>query len=157
MTRPEPPPAAIVASRSLLIAGFIAGFVTISIAFLFRLGQIDALQERIADLLPDETDGTVERLAAVAFWGSIAAILVVIVVQALLLRLVMNRRRGARWLLLGFLAVHAAVAVGAAAFLGTGDAGPYLLTFLGGQLVLAGLAFVASVLPGTSAWFRRQH
>jgi hypothetical protein len=149
-----PPPSAIIASRSLWVTSFVVGFLAIGVAFLARAGQMDELQDLIDDLMPDENESTLERAAAVVYWACIGALVGVIVVESLLLRLVMNRRRGVRWFLLAFVAIHAGVAIVADAFLSLGDAGAYLRLLLGAQLVLALIASVVSILPGTRRWFR---
>ena len=149
---PTPPPASITASRSLWLVSFVLGFLAIGVAFLARTAQVDELQDLIRDLMPDESDATLERAAQLVFWSCIGALVLVMVVEALLLRLVMNRRRGVRWALVLFLFGHAAVAVAADAFLALGDTGVYLRLLLAAQLLLAALAAIVGLFPGAGRW-----
>jgi hypothetical protein len=152
-----PPPGAVVASRSIWIAGFVVGLLAVVIAFYARDGVLDALQERLGDLMPDESDDTLERVTAVVFWVSITAILLVTLIESLLLRRMMGRHGGIRWVMLVALLVHAGVALLADAFLGVGDAGIFLRLLIFGQLALSALGLLVSVLPGTGRWFRLEH
>jgi hypothetical protein len=151
---PTPPPGSITASRSLWVTSFVVGFLAIGLAFLARTAQLDELQELISDLMPGETESTLERAAQIAYWACVGGLVVVIVAEALLLRLVMNRRRVIRWVMLLFLFVHAGVAVAADAFLALGDAGLFVRLLLATQLLLAGIAAVVALLPGAGRWLR---
>jgi hypothetical protein len=153
---PTPPPGAITASRSLWIISFVLGFLAIGVAFLARTTQVDELQELIRDLMPDESDSTLERAALIAYWTCIGLLVIVIVVEALLLRLVMNRRRGVRWAMVLFLFAHAAIAVAVDAFLALGDTGLYVRLLLAAQLLLAGIAAIVALLPGVGRWLHRE-
>lgn len=157
ISAPTPPPAAITASRSLWITSFVVGFLAIGVAFLARVSQVDELQELIGDLMPGESEDTVERASAIVYWSCVGGIMLIIVLEALLLRLVTNRRRGIRWAMLLFLIVHAAIAVVADAFLSIGDTGIYLRLLLAAQLLLALLAAVVALLPGSGRWLRSGH
>ena len=64
---PTPPPGTVTASRSLWIASFVVGFLAIGVAFLARAAQVDELQELIGDLMPGESDSTLERAAQIAY------------------------------------------------------------------------------------------
>lgn len=157
ITAPAPPPTAITAARMLWITSFLLGFLAIGVAFLARASQVDELQELIGDLMPGESDSTLERAAGIVYWACVAGIVLVILVEALLLRLVMSRRRGVRWAMLLFLFAHAAVAVVADTFLALGDAGGYLRLLLAAQLLLAGIAAIVALLPGSGRWLRSGH
>ena len=134
--------------------GLLAGIAAVVIAFYAAEDQRSALQDVLADLLPDENEGTLERIASVLFWATLVAILVVILVESVLLSRMLGRHGGARWLMLLVLAVHAVVAVFADAFLSGGDVGLFLRLLLLAQLLLAGVALIVSFLPGTGPWFR---
>ncbi len=153
---PTPAPGAITASRSLWVASFVLGFLAIGVAFLARSAQVDELREVIRDLMPDESDSTLERAALIAYWTCIGLLVIVIVVESLLLRLVMNRRRGVRWAMVLFLFAHAAVAVAVDAFLALGDTGLYVRLLLAAQLLLAGIAAIVALLPGVGRWLHRE-
>jgi hypothetical protein len=145
----------VTAARSLWVISFVVGFLAVGLAFLTRGTLMDELQDLIRGLMPDESDGTLERAATVAFWASLGGLVLVIIIEALLLRLLMIRRRGARWSLLLFLFVHAAIAVAADAFLSVGDVGMFVRLLLAAQLLLAGIAAVLALLPGAGRWLRR--
>lgn len=141
-------------SRGVWITSFVVGLLAIAFAFLSRNAQFDRLRLVISDLEPGQDDTTLDSVTAVVFWGTIAALAVVILVEALLFRAVLHRHGAARWMLLVFLAVHAAVAVIADGFVGMDEEGLLVRIVLAVQLLLAGVALVIALLPRASRWFR---
>jgi hypothetical protein len=91
----------------------------------------------------------------VVFWGSLGAVLLVILLEAALLGVVMGRRGWARWVLLLLLAGHTVVLLVAAAFLvPDGDAGSYVVLLWGLGLLLAVAGLVFFFVPSANAWLK---
>jgi hypothetical protein len=97
----------------------------------------------------------VTTATAVVFWGSLGAVLLVILLEAAMLGVVMGRRGWARWVLLLLLAGHAVVLLVAAAFLvPDGDAGSYVVLLWGLDLLLAVAGLVFFFMPSANAWLK---
>ena len=141
-------------SRGVWIASFVVGLLAIAFAFLSRNAQFERLRLAISDLEPGQDDAVLDSATAVVFWGTITALAVVILVEALLFRAVLHRHGAMRWVLLAFLVVHAAVAVVADGFVGMDEEGLIVRIVLAAQLLLAGVALVLALLPPASRWFR---
>jgi hypothetical protein len=152
-----PPPRAILTSRTLWLVSFVAGIVGAGFAWLGRSAGQERLATMVADLDPSQDPATLESFARLIFWGSFAAVLAVIVIEGLLLRTMMNRRSWARVALAVMLVVHAGVMVLADAYLAApGAAGAGIRWPLVIQLVLAAAAWVVSLAPSASRWFREE-
>lgn len=154
-----PPTRPMLAARALWFASFAAGAAVVIFGFLAQENQLQRLRELVAEVagVADTQDAAaVDAAAAIAFWGSIIGLAVVIVVEAILVSVMMRGRGGVRWALLVFLVVHAGVLLLADAFLGGGDYGTLFSILLIGQLLLAVAAVIVSLLPSSTAWFRRK-
>ncbi|NMR31183.1 hypothetical protein [Crystallibacter degradans] len=142
------------ATRTLWLLSFLAGFVAIVFAYLSRDARLEWLRALAAELGPDQDSQTLDAVAALAHWGSLGVLVLIIVIEALLLRPMMRQRGWVRWVQLGVLLSHGGAAVLADAVLvAPGGGEDYLRLLLGVQLVLAAAALVISVLPGASNWF----
>ena len=142
-------------ARSLWILSFAVGALLVIIAFLGRDRQLDALRELVVDLDPARDASTLDAVTELAFWGSLAAFAVVILVEAVLLRAVLRGRGRVRWaLVLAVVAQVAASLLADAFLLATDEQGLYLRIALIAQLVSACAALVAGFTPGANAWFR---
>jgi len=153
---PLRPPRILRVSRGVWIASFVVGLLAIAFAFLSRNAQFERLRAVITDLEPGQDAATLDSVTAVVFWGTIAALAVVILVEALLVRAVLRRHGAARWVLLLFLVLHAAVAVIADGFVGMDEEGLVVRIVLAVQLLLAGVALVLALLSRAGRWFRVQ-
>ena len=141
-------------ARSVWRLSFVTGVAVIMFAFLSRDEHIAQLSDVIADVDPGRAAATLATAATIVFWGSLGALAAVLLIEALLLRAVLGRHRWAQWAQLLMLLVHAGVVVFAGAFIALGDQGPLTAVLLILQLLLGGIALVASVLPGSGDWFR---
>ncbi|WP_374947893.1 hypothetical protein [Agreia sp.] len=155
--RPVLPSGAIQASRYLWFGSFVAGVMVALFAFLARSNQTDRIQDVIRDLDPDRDADTLETAANIVLWGSLGAVLVVLLVELALLFSMLRGRGWIRFVQLPMLVVHAIVAIVADALIVGDDVdGVFLRALLAAQLLLAVAGFLASFLPGTRAWFRRE-
>lgn len=134
-------------ARGFWAASFLAGVLVIGVAFLRRMTQFEALRGYIGGLQPGYDTAMVDRVATLAFWGSLAVLALLVVVEALL-RPATERRRGTRWAMLILLLCHLAVAIGADPFLALGEAAAYSRVLLGAQLLLAAAALSTTALAG---------
>ncbi|AUI50188.1 hypothetical protein [Arthrobacter crystallopoietes] len=153
-----PPTGMVKAARSLWLLSFLLGAVAIAFAYLSRDHRLERLREIVAEVDPAQDEATVDAVAALVHWGSLGALALIIVVEALLLRGLMRRRGGIRWVQLVVLLIHGGAAVLTDAFLvAPGEGEMYLRWMLVAQLVLASAALLVSLLPGADAWFRAKH
>jgi hypothetical protein len=97
----------------------------------------------------------VTTAAGVVFWGSLGAVLLVILLEATALGMVMGRHGRARWALLLLLAGHAVLLLVTAAFLVPhGDAGSYVALLWGFDLMTAIAGLVFFFMPSANAWLK---
>jgi len=152
--RTVPPTTTVQVQRALWIASLLIGLGAVLVSFLTRAGAIEALADVFADA-SDRGASTLETASTVAFWGTWAAIVVVVVLEALLVQSMLMARRGAlRWVLVPGVLLHAVVAGLAELLIAGGEGGVWTSVLLAGQLLLAGAALVAGLLPGATRWFR---
>lgn len=163
MSDPNPPPALaprepnteVRTSGKLWTASFLVGALALVVAFLDRTTHLSFLRETAGglgtELEPDEIDVVI----GLAFWGTLGALLVVILIEMILVRPLLKGGGWARWALLCALVLQVGAALLATAFLAGSDTGlqpvPWLVI---AQAVLAGAALVACLLPGATRWFR---
>ncbi|MFD2361547.1 MULTISPECIES: hypothetical protein [unclassified Arthrobacter] len=147
------PPRAVRAARRLWLASFVAGLAVLAGSFLTRDSHLRRLHGVVEDMAPGSSAGAVGAAADTVFWGSIAGLLLFILLEAAVLALVMGRRRRARWALVPLLAGHALVLLVASSFLlPEGDAGGHVVLLWAGALVLACVGLVLLFLPSAGAW-----
>jgi hypothetical protein len=145
------------AARTLWIISFAAGLIAMLFAFVARDDQLKRLRELTTDLAPERDAETLSALASLVFWGTLALVVLVIVIEAILLRVMVRGHGGARWALMFTLFVNAgALLIADALVIPPGDDGLYLRVCLIAQLTLAGAGLVLSLFPGASSWFRAQ-
>ena len=158
---PIPPPmtatGAARVSKLLWLTSFAAGLMAIVFAFLARDAQVERLKEIVTDIRPDQDAASLEAVASVVFWGTLGALALVIAVEALLVRVMMRRRRWPRWVLMPVLLLHGAVALLADGFVVLPEEGVYVGALLAAQLLLALAGLVVSFLPGAGAWLRAEN
>lgn len=139
----------------LWIASFVAGLMSILIVFLGRNDQLTRLGDLLTGMRPNEAPATIDAVAEVVLWGSLLALVFVIVVEGILLTVMMRRHSAVRWVMLFVLLIQCVVTVFADALVvtpGLDGWGIHLLLLV--QLVLAGAALVVSTLPGAGRWLR---
>jgi hypothetical protein len=155
--QPIVPTRQVKAARTLWLVSFAAGSIAILFAFVSRDEQLGRLRDLITGLAPERDPETLAALASLVFWGTLGLLALVIVIEAILLRVMMRGRGGARWALMLVLFLNAGVLLIADALvIAPGDEGLYLRICLVAQLALAGVGLVLSLFPGASAWFRAQ-
>lgn len=144
-------------ARTFWLVAFAAGFIAVLFAFVSRNEQLERLRTLVTELAPERDADTLSALASLVFWGTLLLYVVVMVIEAILLRVMMRGHGGARWALMIVLVVNSVVLLIADAFvIVPGDDGLYLRICLVGQLALAGVGLVLSLFPNASAWFRAQ-
>ena len=149
------PPRTLRVSRALWLLSFVSGLAAVAFTVLNRTEQHARLLEQVTALDPSRDAGVLEQVATLVFWGTVGALVLVIAIEALLMRSMMRRRSGARVGLFVMVIIHAIVAILAEAFLAApGAEGGTVRWPLVAQLVLAGAALIAGMLPGAGAWFR---
>ena len=156
---PEPPapvPGGILnAARVMWLFSFLLGVIAIAVAFLSRNPQIEAITQMVRDFAPEQSDENLQAAAAIVFWGCVSAMTFVLLIEFLLFQAMMRRHGSARWLMLAAVAIQTAVVLLSGAFISAGVEGIIVSILVVLQLVLAGMAFIVGLLPGTWAWFRR--
>ncbi|WP_258061911.1 hypothetical protein [Arthrobacter sp. ZGTC412] len=142
-------------ARALWLLGFVAGFAVLVGSFLTRDWHLERLRTVVDQMAPGGDAEAVTTATNVVFWGSLGAVLLVILLEAAMLGVVMGRQGWARWALLPLLAGHVIVLAVAAAFLvPEGDAGSYVVLLWGLQLLLAFIGLVLFFMPSASAWLK---
>ncbi|MCU1638942.1 MAG: hypothetical protein JWL94_1589 [Microbacteriaceae bacterium] len=145
-------------ARALWLTSLAAGLLAIVTALLEWDAQVDRLSTAAAEIEPGRDTATLDAVATIVFGGSLAALVLVVVIEAVLLKVMMRRHAWARWALLVVLLVHSGVVLLAEASLAApGIEGILVRLLLLGQLLLAGAGLIVSVLPGARRWFRTEH
>ncbi len=148
----------LLAARWLWLASIALGLIAGFFVFIYRADQIDRLKQMITELDATRAAETVNALSLLVFWGALGILALVLVLEAIMLSVMLRGHGAARWALLFLLVLNAGTVLLADAVLLPPDGnGPYLWLLLIAQFVLAGAAFVCSLLPGASGWFRAQH
>lgn len=157
--RKAPPPAlTVLAARSLWVASIVGAVAAIVFAFLSRAEQLGPLADIVGRLQPGLEAAEREAVAATVIVGSLSALAVVLLAEAILVRSMVVLARGrARWGLLALVLVNVLVCVVISAFVAIGQYGAISAGLLVAQLLLACAALVAGFLPSASAWFGREH
>jgi hypothetical protein len=142
-------------ARTLWLLSFVAGLAVLVGSFLTRDSHLERLRAVVEDMAPGGGAEAVTTATNVVFWGSLAAALLMILLEAAMLGVVMGRQGWARWALLPLLAGHVIVMLVAASFLvPDGDAGSYVVLLWGLQLLLAFIGLVLFFMPSANAWLK---
>lgn len=155
--RKIPMPRPVRLTRSLWLASFAATGAGVLVAFLSRTSLVAELDETLGRLAPGYDESEVASLVNVVYWGSIAGLAAVIVLEAVVLGALLNRRGGARWLQVPVLGLHAVAVLVATAFLGIGDWGLLVDSVLLAGFGLAFIGWVLGLVPAARRWFRMPH
>ncbi|GER23452.1 hypothetical protein NCCP1664_19480 [Zafaria cholistanensis] len=131
------------------------GVAACLVAYFSRDATLEHLKGLVMQRQTVGHEVALDALVSTLFWGCLGTLLAVMAIQALLVKVMMNRHGRLRWALLAVLPLHGFAVVVVDAFLvlpsGAGTATSVLLL---AQLALSGVALVLGVLDGTSAWFR---
>lgn len=151
----QPPPPVIRRAGTSWLLSVIAGVVAIVFALLDRETHVGSVRETAGSIDTQVDAADLDQVASIAFWGTLGVFGLVLLLEALLVRPLLRGRGWARWPLLVVVVVNTGAVLLVIAFLGNESAGfryvPHLAT---GQLILAVVALVLSLLPPASRWFR---
>lgn len=142
-------------ARTLWLLSFVSGLAVLAGSFLTRDSHLERLRTVVQDMAPGGDADAVTTATGIVFWGSLAALLLVILLEAALLAVVMGRQGWARWVLLLLLAGHVPVLAVTASFLvPEGESGSYVVLLWGLQLLLALIGLVLFFTPSANSWVR---
>ncbi|WP_155850160.1 hypothetical protein [Arthrobacter sp. Br18] len=163
MSEPNPPPvlaprepsSEVKLSGRLWAASFLLGGIALVIAFLERTTHVEFLRETANGLNSGLEPAELDVVIGLAFWSTLGALGVVLLLEVALVRPLLKGRGWVRWALLVALVLQVGAAFLATAFLAGPDSSfqPVPLLVIG-QAVLACAALVACLLPGATRWFR---
>lgn len=143
------------AARTFWLLSFIAGFAVLVGSFLTRDSHLERLRAVVDEMAPGGDADAVTAASAIVFWGSLGALLLVIVLEVAALAILNGRRGWIRWLMVPLLLVHVGAVLVAEAFLvPEGDAGSYVWLLWGAQLLLAFVGLVLLFMPSSNTWLR---
>ncbi|WP_426764068.1 hypothetical protein ACP3TD_16540 [Pseudarthrobacter sp. 1G09] len=150
-----PVPGTVRLARTLWLLSFVAGLAVLVGSFLSRDGHLERLRTVVDGMAPGGDADAVSTASGIVFWGSVGALLLVMLLEAALLGATLARHGWARWALVPLLAVHAVVTLLATAFLmPEGESANYVVVLWGAQLLLALVGLILLFLPATSAWLK---
>jgi hypothetical protein len=137
------------------LVSFLAGLGVLVGSFLTRDGHLERLRGVVEQMAPGGDAEAVTTATGIVFWGSIGALLLAMLLEAVMLGVVLGRQGWARWALVPLLAGHALVMIIATAFLvPEGDSANYVLLLWGAELLLALIGLVMFFLPASGAWLK---
>jgi hypothetical protein len=150
-----PTPRSISLARGLWLLSLVAGLAVVAGSFLTRTSHLERLRSVVDRMAPGGNADAVTTSTAVVFWGSLSALLLLILLQAAFVTAFSGRRGGARWVLIPLLAAQVVVMAVVTAFLvPEGDAGTYVVLLWGAQLLLGFAGLLALFMPSAGRWFR---
>ncbi len=150
-----PAPRSVRLARTFWLFSFVAGLAVLIGSFLTRDSHLERLRTVVDQMAPGGEADAVTTSTAIVFWGSLGALLFMILLGAAALAIFSARHGWARWLMIPLLAGQVMVMVVAAAFLvPEGDAGSYVVLLWGAQLLLAFLGLVAVFVPSAGRWLK---
>jgi hypothetical protein len=150
-----PTPRSISLARGLWLLSLVAGLAVVIGSFLTRTSHLERLRTVVDGMVPGGNADAVTTSTAIVFWGSLSALLLLILLQAAFLAAFSGRRGGARWVLIPLLAAQVVVMAVVTAFLvPEGDAGTYVMLLWGAQLLLGFAGLLALFMPSAGRWFK---
>jgi hypothetical protein len=142
-------------ARTLWLLSFAAGLAVLIGSFMTRESHLQRLKPVVEGMAPGGDPEAVTTATGIVFWGSLGAVLLVILLEAAMLGVVMGRQGWGRWAMLLLLAGHVLVLLVAAAFLvPDGDAGSYVVLLWGLDLLLAVVGLMFLLMPSANAWLK---
>lgn len=149
-----PVPRAVRTARTLWLLSFAAGLAVLLGSFAARDSNLQRLRGVVAGIAGGSGAGAATTASAV-FWGSIAALLLITLLEAAVLAALLGRRAWARWTLVPLLASHLLLLIPASAFLvPVGAAGSYVVMLWAAGLLLAFAGLALLFLPSAGAWVK---
>ena len=150
-----PTPRSVQAGRGLWLFSFVAGFAVLVGSFLTRDSHLQRLRAVVDEMSPGGDSGALTSASAIVFWGSLGAMLLVILLEAAALAIANGRQGWARWLMVPLLLVHGGAVLVTEAFLvPEGDGGSYVWLLWGVQMLMAFVGLVLLFMPASNAWLR---
>ncbi|UZX04422.1 hypothetical protein F8G81_18775 [Arthrobacter sp. CDRTa11] len=151
----QPPPRMVRLGRTLWVLSFLCGLAVLASSFFSRDAHLERLRGVVDQMAPGAEAEALTTSVAIVFWGSLGAMVVVILLEAMVLGSAMNQRGWARWVMIPLLLAHIGAMLVAGAFLVPADAtGSYVVLLWAAQLLLALAGLVLLFLPSSGAWFR---
>jgi len=142
-------------ARALWLFSFAAGVAVLIGSFLTRDSHLQRLRSVVDQMAPGGGAEAVTTSAAIVFWGSLGALLLVILLEAAALAIFSARQGWSRWLMIPLLASHVLVMVRAAAFLvPDGVAAGRVVLLWSAEVFLAFCGLVALFMPSAGSWLR---
>jgi hypothetical protein len=124
-------------------------------SFMARDSHLQRLRGVVEQMVPGGQSSAVSTSVAVVFWGSMGALLLLVLLEAAALAATAARHGRARWLLIPLLAVHVLVMVLTAAFLvPDGVAAGRVVLLWSAEVFLAFCGLVPLFMPATGRWLR---
>lgn len=150
-----PKPRTVRAAQALWLFSFAAGLAVLIGSFMTRDSHLQRLRGVVEQMAPGGESSAVSTSAAVVFWGSVGALLVLILLETGALAASAARHGWARWLMIPLLAGHVLVMVLTAAFLvPDGVAAGRVVLLWSAEVLLAFCGLVALFMPSTGRWLR---
>lgn len=151
-----PKPRSVRMARALWLFSFAAGAAVLIGSFMTRDSHLQRLRGVVEQMAPGGQSSAVSTSAAVVFWGSLGALLLLVLLEAGALAATAARHGWARWLMLPLLASHVLVMVLTAAFLvPDGVAAGRVVLLWSAEVFLAFCGLVALFVPSAGRWLRQ--
>lgn len=150
-----PTPRSVRLVRMFWLSSFVAGLAVLIGSFLTRDSHLERLRTVVDQMSPGGEARAITTTAAIVFWGSLGALLLVILLEAAALAIFSARHGWGRWLMVLVLAGQGLVMIVAADFVvPEGDAGSYVVMIWGAQMLLAVLGLFALFVPSAGRWLK---
>ncbi len=150
----RPTPRAMQGAKVLWGFSFVAGFAVLAGSFLTRDSHLERIRTVVDQMAPGGDASAAAASSAIVFWGSLGAMLLMLLFEAVALALVAARQGWARWVLTLLLPCHAGVLLVVAAFLVPPGDGGYVWLLWSAQVLLAFVGTVFLFVPSSKAWLR---
>jgi len=148
-----PTPRTLQVARTLWLFSFVAGFAVLVGSFLTRDSHLERLRSVVDEMAPGGDADALTTASGIVFWGSMGAMLLVVLLEAAALAILNGRQGWIRWLMIPLLPVHVGAVVVAEAFLvPEGAAGSYVWLLWGAQMLMAFVGLVLLFMPASNAW-----
>jgi len=150
-----PTPGSVRVARTLWLFSFVAGLAVLVGSFLTRDSHLERLRAVVDGMSPGGDAAALTAASAVVFWGSMGAMLLIILLEAAGLAIANGRQGWVRPLMIPLLLVHVGAVLVVEAFLvPDGDGGSYVWLLWGAQLLMAFVGLVLLFTPASNAWLR---
>lgn len=152
-----PAPISVRLSQLFWALSLLVGAVAVVYLFVIRDSVLPEMTELIKGVDATRAEETYTTASDILYWTGFGSLVAVLLVEVTVLVSFSNRRRGARWWMLGMLAFQAVAFLAIRELIALGDRAVPLERVLLLQLALAAFALLVSTLPGALRWTARQH